>query len=79
MIPFLNQGAAGIQELMQEADAFHQTISTEAGKSASEFNDNLTRMKSIIQGVVNAVVSLKCFRHWPNGQLGLSNSSKRMA
>lgn len=57
MIPFLNQGADGIRQLLEESDAFGQTISNSASKNAEEFNDNLTRMKSIIQGVVNAVVT----------------------
>ena len=57
LIPMLNEGSVGINKLAQEADEFHQTISNDAGKSAEAFNDNLTRMKSIIQGVVNAVVT----------------------
>jgi hypothetical protein len=55
MIPLLNAGADGLKEMADESDAFHQTISKDTAKSAEEFNDNLTRLKLAIQGVVNAV------------------------
>jgi DNA-directed RNA polymerase subunit F len=56
MIPFLNEGAEGIRKMQEEAVLFHQVVSTKTSKAASEFNDNLTKLKAIMQGVVNGVV-----------------------
>jgi hypothetical protein len=57
MIPFLNQGSDAIRELMEESKLFGHEISGGTAKSAEEFNDNMTRMGKIIQGVVNEVMS----------------------
>jgi DNA-directed RNA polymerase subunit F len=56
MIPFLNEGAEGLRRMQEEAVLFHQVVSTKTSKAASEFNDNLTKLKAIMQGVVNGVV-----------------------
>jgi hypothetical protein len=47
----LNQGADGIGKLQNEARKLGLEISTNTGKRAEEFNDNLTRMKSAFQGI----------------------------
>ena len=57
MIPLLNAGAAGLKAMTDQADQFGLTVSTKAGKQAEQFNDNLTRLFSIIQGVVNKITS----------------------
>jgi len=73
LIPFLNQGAQAIRETQAEALMFGQVISTKTAKAASEFNDQLTKLKKIAQGVVNMVVAeflpasaemLKSFVEW---------------
>lgn len=51
MIPLLNSGAQGLREAGDEAERFGVVISTKAGKEAEEFNDQLTRMGTIIDGV----------------------------
>lgn len=51
LIPLLNQGRAGIEELRKEAERLGIVFSTEAAKKAEEFNDNLTRLKSTVQGL----------------------------
>lgn len=56
MIPFLNEGADGIRRMQEEAVLFHQVVSTKTSTAAKEFNDNLTKLKAIMQGVVNGVV-----------------------
>ncbi len=50
MIPFLNQGAAGIKKLVEEGRSFGRVISAESAAAAEQFNDNLTRLKAIAQG-----------------------------
>lgn len=56
LIPFLNQGRAGIEALKREADALGLTLSSDAAKAAEEFNDNLTRLKAVTQGIVNQLI-----------------------
>lgn len=51
LIPLLNQGRAGIEELRKEAERLGIIISKDAAKAAEEFNDNLTRMKASSEGL----------------------------
>jgi lambda family phage tail tape measure protein len=53
MIPFLNAGADGLRQMSKEADILGKVISTETAKSAEEFNDTLTKMGSISEGLIN--------------------------
>jgi len=55
LIPFLNQGRAGIEALKKEADDFGLTVTSKAGKAAELFNDNLTRINAATRGLVNRV------------------------
>lgn len=52
MIPVLNQGRAGIELLRKEAREFGLTISGQAGGASEAFNDNLTRINRVVQGLV---------------------------
>lgn len=52
LIPFLNKGAAGIEELMRKADELGVTISGDAANAADEFNNQLARLAAITRGVV---------------------------
>lgn len=44
LIPFLNQGKAGIEALRKEAERLGIIVSTETARAAEEFNDNMTRL-----------------------------------
>ena len=57
MIPLLNGGAEGLKQAREEAERFGLILSTETGKQAEEFNDNLTRMTNGFQGIVKQVVA----------------------
>ena len=46
MIPFLNQGAAGINQLTAEAERLGLKLTIETARSAEAFNDNLTALKA---------------------------------
>jgi hypothetical protein len=46
MIPFLNQGAAGINQLTAEAERLGLKLTTETARAAEAFNDNLTALKA---------------------------------
>lgn len=53
LIPFLNMGAKGIQELRQEADELGLTLDERTGKAAEQFNDNLSRLQGLVTGAAN--------------------------
>lgn len=51
LIPFLNQGSAGLADLAREADLLGITLTDSAGKSAEQFNDNLARLQKAKEGL----------------------------
>jgi X-X-X-Leu-X-X-Gly heptad repeat protein len=57
MIPLLNAGRDGLREAAAEADRYGLTVSGRAAKGAEVFNDNLTRLNSMFQGVINRVAN----------------------
>lgn len=57
MIPLLNAGAAGIAEMEAEARRLGVTFSTEAGRAAEEFNDNITRLQTSMRGFMVEALS----------------------
>jgi hypothetical protein len=52
LIPFLNAGRAGIEELRAEARRLGLEISGDFARDAEEFNDNLTRIRKTVDGMV---------------------------
>jgi hypothetical protein len=52
MVPFLNQGRAGIAALTAEAERFGLVMDAAAARQAEEFNDNLTRIEANVRGLV---------------------------
>lgn len=57
LIPLLSQGRAGLEAAADEADRLGYTLDTQAGQQAEEFNDNLARLQTGIQGVWRAVAA----------------------
>ena len=51
LIPFLNAGRAGIEELRKEAERLGVVFSEQMAKDAELFNDNLTRLQSGVEGL----------------------------
>ena len=51
IIPFLNQGRAGITALMEEAQRLGLVMSEDVARASEIFNDNLTRLSAIFEGV----------------------------
>lgn len=60
LIPLLNGGRAGFEELRKEAERLGIIISTETAKAAEQFNDNLTRLGTSIDklkiGLANSLL-----------------------
>lgn len=57
LIPLLNSGASGIAEMEAEARRLGVTFSTEAGRAAEEFNDNVTRLQTGMRGFMVETLS----------------------
>jgi lambda family phage tail tape measure protein len=51
LIPFLNEGRAGIERLKKEAEELNVVVGTEASKASAQFNDNLTRIQAVGRGL----------------------------
>jgi len=51
LVPFLNQGKAGIAGLMEEAKRLGVVLSTEDAQAASAFNDEIKRLESATRGL----------------------------
>lgn len=57
LIPMLNGGSAGLEEMMTKADELGLVMSDKAVKAGGELNDNLTTLKSTFTGVKNGIMS----------------------
>lgn len=51
LIPLLINGSAGLRDMANEADHLGKTISTQTGRDAEKFNDTLTRIGAVVDGV----------------------------
>lgn len=51
LIPFLNQGSAGIDKLMQRAVELGAVIDDKTAKAATEFQDNLADLETAVQSI----------------------------
>ena len=52
LIPLLNNGRRGLSGMADEADRLGITISTDMGRSAEAFNDNMTRVQAAVRGII---------------------------
>ena len=57
LIPLLNAGAQGLQSMKDEADALGIVITGETAKAAEQFNDNLTRLNRVFDGLKTVVAA----------------------
>lgn len=57
MIPLLNSGAKGLREMYTEAEQLGLVISEKTYKAAEAFNDNLTRLDRVKQGMVLTITA----------------------
>ena len=56
IVPFLNQGRDGIKALTDEADRYGVTLSGNVADAAGQFNDNIVRGQSVVQGFGNQIM-----------------------
>jgi len=52
LIPFLNQGAQGLEDMRAESEALGVVWNTETAAAAAKFNDELTRTKTRMDGII---------------------------
>ena len=57
MIPLLNAGAAGLKSMTDEAQQLGLVIDRNTAKRAEQFNDNLTRLGSVLEGIGTVIAS----------------------
>jgi hypothetical protein len=57
LIPLLNGGADAMNRLLNEADEFGIVIDERTGRRAEEFNDNLTRLGKVFEGLALRIAS----------------------
>lgn len=57
MIPMLNQGRDGLNEMMEEAKRLGLVMSADAARAAEEFNDNMKRLHAVNEGVQRQIGS----------------------
>jgi len=57
LIPFLNQGKAGFEELRKEAERLGLIIDTKTAQAAEKFNDDITRLTSALTGLVRVLTA----------------------
>lgn len=57
LIPLLNQGKTGLQGMIDEAKELGIVIDQRTGAAAEAFNDNLTRMRKVFDGIVIKVTA----------------------
>lgn len=57
LLPMLNQGSAGIEEMMNKADELGLVMSNDAVKASAKFNDSLSTLQSTFSAVKNKIVA----------------------
>ncbi|RQW89935.1 MAG: hypothetical protein EHM79_02185 [Geobacter sp.] len=57
LIPLLNSGASGLNDMATEARALGVVFTGEAAKAAEQFNDNLTTLKASFTGIAVGIVN----------------------
>ncbi len=80
MIPMLNGGSAGLKALADEARRFGLVVENDVLVAAEKFNDNMTRMTSMIRGSFNAAVEtvVPTMNDFAEAFIAISEESKKL-
>lgn len=57
LIPLLNGGAQGLRDMMKEAEDLGIVIDKKTAKAAENFNDNLTRLGRVKDGIITKITA----------------------
>lgn len=74
LLPMLSEGRAGLEKFRQEAESLGMVLSTDAAIAAAEFDDNLNRMRSAVQGAGFSIMNemLPALQMWTDRIVGAS-------
>ncbi len=80
MIPLLNGGSAGLKAMADEARRFGLVVENDVLVSAEKFNDNITRLASVIRGGFNTAVetTLPTMNDFAEAFINVANESKKL-
>lgn len=80
LIPILNSGSAGIKEMTDEAAQLGLVLDTDTARAAERFDDNLTRLKGVKQGLVMAITRgvLPTLEQFTDKMVEAAQSTERM-
>lgn len=80
LIPLLNKGAEGIEELTARADALGITVSTQAAESADQLNNSLATLGAVARGVVGKALAdvTPMFANFAESQISAAEGSDRL-
>lgn len=81
LIPMLNQGRGGLEEMRKEAARLGLVLSTETAQAAERINDNFTRLNGAIRGARTNIVAgmLPTLENLTNMMVEASSSTDDMA
>jgi len=81
MVPFLNQGAAGINELTAQADRLGVTLDGPTADAAGQFNDNIDILKGAAKGFGNEIMKglLPSLNNLGNEMVATADNGDQMA
>lgn len=80
MIPLLNAGSDGLREMYDEALALGIVLDEETGRAAEDFNDNLTRLGVVKDGIVTKITAgmLPALSSLTDSMVGAAKNSEAM-
>lgn len=81
LIPMLNGGSAGLKEMGDQADRLGVTLDGNTARAAEQFNDNITILKSGVQGFANQVMTglLPSLNNLGNEMVATAENGDQMA
>jgi hypothetical protein len=81
LIPMLNGGSAGLKEMGDQADRLGVTLDGNTARAAEQFNDNITILKSGVQGFANQVMKglLPALNNLGNEMVATADNGDQMA
>lgn len=81
LIPMLNGGSAGLKEMGDQADRLGVTLDGNTARAAEQFNDNITILKSGVQGFGNQVMKglLPALNNLGNEMVATAENGDQMA
>jgi hypothetical protein len=81
LIPMLNAGKTGLQGMMDEAAKLGIVFDTQTAKSAEAFNDNLTRLGKVKDGIILKITAgmLPSLENLSNSMIRVAGDGERLS